>query len=345
VSSTSTRTLRLLSLFQARRYWPGVELAERLDVSVRTLRRDIDRLRELGYPVEAQRGVDGGYQLAAGAVLPPLVLDDEEAVALAVGLQTAIEGGSVLGIEESSVQALSKIVQVMPARLRRRVDALAAMTVPAPWAGPAASVDPDDLTRIAQASRDRVRLEFTYTARDGRRSDRRVEPHRLVLLGRRWYLVAWDMHRSDWRSFRIDRLTSPAPTGAVFVPRRLPAGDAAAFVRAGIDNLPTRLDVEVLVHADAPTVRSRIGRWATVEPVDDTRCTLRMTADSPDWVLFTLGVIGAEFEVRSPPELLDHASEWTGRMGRAVDRGGRPGTPAAASPGAGRPSSGTHYAR
>ena len=174
--STSTRTLRLLSLLQARRDWPGGELAERLDVSVRTLRRDIDRLRGLGYPVEAQRGVDGGYRLAAGTVLPPLVLDDEEAVALAVGLQAAIEGGSIMGIEESSVRALSKIVQVMPARLRRRVDALAAMTVPAPWAGPTASIDPDDLTQIAQACRDRVRMEFTYTARDGRRSDRRLSP-------------------------------------------------------------------------------------------------------------------------------------------------------------------------
>src|SRR3984957_3812288 len=180
MSNTSSRTLRLLSLLQTRRYWPGAELAERLEVSARTLRRDVDRLRELGYPVEAQRGIDGGYQLAAGAVLPPLVLDDEEAVALGVGLQTAIQGGTVVGIEESSVRALAKIVQVMPSRLRRRVDALSVMTVPAQWGGPTTAVDAGELTSIAQACRDTERLEFGYNARDGAHSVRHVEPHRLV---------------------------------------------------------------------------------------------------------------------------------------------------------------------
>lgn len=320
MSNTSSRTLRLLSLLQTRRFWPGAELAERLEVSARTLRRDIDRLRELGYPVEAQRGVDGGYQLAAGAVLPPLVLDDDEAVALGVGLQSAVQGGSVVGIEEASVRALAKIVQVMPSRLRRRVDALAAMTVPAQWSGPVTSVDPDALTLVAQACRDTVRLEFDYTARDGEQSDRRVEPHRLVLLGRRWYLVAWDMLRSDWRSFRLDRLTSPRSTGAVFLPRELPSADAAEFVRHGIDHVPTKLDVEALIHAEATVVRSRIGRWATVEDIDDTRCILRMTADSPDWVLLTLGTVDAEFEVLSPPSIIEHARIWVDRFGRAIER-------------------------
>ncbi len=320
VSNTSSRTLRLLSLLQTRRYWPGAELAERLEVSVRTLRRDIDRLRELGYPVEAQRGLDGGYQLAAGAVLPPLVLDDEEAVALGVGLQSAIQGGGVAGIEESSVRALAKIVQVMPSRLRRRVDALAAMTVAAPWSDPPSRIDPGDLTSIAQACRDTERLEFAYTARDGARTDRRVEPHRLVLLGRRWYLVAWDMNRSDWRSFRLDRLTGPRPTGAQFLPRALPADDAAEFVRRGMDNLPTRHDVEALIHAEASVIRSRIGSWATIEEIDDGRCRLRMTSDSLDWVLVTLGRAGAEFDVVSPPAVLDYAREMIGRIGRAVDR-------------------------
>jgi predicted DNA-binding transcriptional regulator YafY len=320
VSNTSSRTLRLLSLLQTRRYWPGGELAGRLGVSVRTLRRDVDRLRELGYPVQAQRGVDGGYQLAAGAVLPPLVLDDEEAVALGVGLQTAVQSGSVVGIEESSVRALAKIVQVMPSRLRRRVDALAAMTVPAQWGGPATGVDPDDLTLIAQACRDTVRLEFHYTVHDGGRSDRRVEPHRLVLLGRRWYLVAWDMDRSAWRTFRLDRLTSPRSTGAVFLPRELPAADAAEFVRNGIDNLPTRLDVEVLVHAEASVVRSRVGRWATVEAIDDARCRLSMTADSPDWVLLVLGAVDAEFEVHTPQSVIEHARGWIDRFARMVER-------------------------
>ena len=331
MANTSSRTLRLLALLQTRRYWPGTELAGRLGVSARTLRRDVDRLRALGYPVEAQRGVAGGYQLAVGAVLPPLVLDDEEAVALGVGLQSAIQGGGVAGIEESSVRALAKVVQVMPARLRRRIDTLATMTVAAPWSGPDTRVDPDELTAIAQACRDTVRLEFGYTARDGTRSERRVEPHRLVLLGRRWYLVAWDMLRSDWRSFRMDRLSGPRTTGAVFLPRELPADDAAEFVRAGLDSLPARLDVEAVVHAEAFVVRSRIGRWATVEAVDDSRCRLRMTADSPDWVLLTLGSVDAEFEVVHPPEVVERAREWIGRFGRCVERypapGARGGTP------------------
>jgi len=336
VPTTSSRTLRLLSLLQTRRYWPGGALAERLGVSVRTLRRDIDRLRELGYPVEAQRGVDGGYQLGAGAVLPPLVLDDEEAVALGVGLQAAVQSGTVIGIEESSVRALAKIVQVMPAHLRRRVDALAAMTVPAQWSGPVTSIDADGLTLIAQACRDTVRLEFAYVDRDGAPSDRRVEPHRLVLLGRRWYLVAWDMVRSDWRSFRLDRLSSPRSTGAGFVPRTLPADDAAEFVLRGIDTLPTRLEVEAVVHADAATVRARIGAWASVGEIDDARCTLRMSADSPEWALLALAVTGAEFELLSPPAMVEHARAWAGRLGRSLERDGTRCAPVLTAPG-GRP--------
>src|SRR6267142_4340013 len=187
MANPGTRTLRLLSLLQARRYWAGTELADRLEVSARTLRRDVDRLRELGYPVEARRGVDGGYQLAAGAVLPPLLLDDEEAVAIGVGLHSAIQAGTVTGIEESSVRALSKVVQVMPSRLRRRIDALAAMTVPSPWQGTTPGVDAEVLVTLAQACRDGERLEFVYTAHGGEQTTRQVDPHRLVLLGRRWY--------------------------------------------------------------------------------------------------------------------------------------------------------------
>ena len=199
MSSTSSRTLRLLSLFQAHRYWSGADLADRLNVSERTLRRDVDRLRELGYPVEAHRGIDGGYELAAGAALPPLAVDDDEAVALVIGLRTAAQG-SVAGIEESAIRALTKIVQVMPPRLRRRVDALSAVTVPAVWGG-GPSVDADVLTTIAQACRDEERMRFSYTAQTGEPTDRHVEPHRLVSLGQRWYLVAFDLTRHDWRSF------------------------------------------------------------------------------------------------------------------------------------------------
>src|ERR1700745_4012226 len=202
MANTSSRTLRLLSLLQTRRYWPGHELAGQLQVSPRTLRRDIDRLRELGYPIQEQRVVAGGCQLAAGSALPPLVVDDEEAVALALGLQAAAQG-AVEGIAESSVRALAKVVQVMPARLRRRVQALGAMTVPAGWetmGGVAReTVDPEGLTTLALARRDTERIRFSYTAAGGQQTGRHVEPHRLVLLGRRWYLAAYDLDRHGGR--------------------------------------------------------------------------------------------------------------------------------------------------
>jgi predicted DNA-binding transcriptional regulator YafY len=317
MANTSTRTLRLLSLLQARRYWPGAELAARLQVSPRTLRRDIDRLRELGYPVLAHRGVEGGYHLAAGAALPPLVVDDDEAVALALGLQAAAQG-AVEGIAESSVRALAKVVQVMPARLRRRVEALGAMTVPASWGDAArTSVDPGLLTATALACRDNERLRFSYTAASGQHTDRHVEPHRLVLLGRRWYLVGFDLARQDWRSFRLDRLTAPHGTGARFRSRELPAADAAAFVRSGIDNVLPSYAVEVLVAAPAAVVRERIGRWSTVEDITASRCRVRMTADSLDWPTMALGVVGADFQVISPPELLDRVQDWGRRFSRA----------------------------
>jgi predicted DNA-binding transcriptional regulator YafY len=317
MANTSTRTLRLLSLLQTRRYWPGAELAGRLQVSPRTLRRDIDRLRELGYPIQAQRGVEGGYQLAAGTALPPLVVDDEEAVALAVGLQAAAQG-AVEGIAESSVRALAKVIQVMPTRLRRRVEALGAMTVPASWGNVArTSVDPGILTTVALACRDSERLRFSYTAADGQHTDRHVEPHRLVLLGRRWYLAGYDLGRHGWRSFRLDRLTAPHGTGTRFRPRELPAADAAAFVRAGIENVIAAYDVEVLVEAPSAAVRERIGRWSTVEDIDATRCRVRMTADSLDWPTMALGAVGADFQVVSPPELLDRVHDWGRRFSHA----------------------------
>jgi predicted DNA-binding transcriptional regulator YafY len=326
MANTSTRTLRLLSLLQTHRYWPGTELAERLKVSVRTLRRDVERLRELGYPVQAQRGVDGGYQLAPGAALPPLVVDDEEAVALVVGLQTAAEG-AVEGIAEGSVRALAKVVQVMPVRLRRRVEALRAMTVPAAWDGTARTgIDPGVLTTLALGCRDAERLRFSYTAADGRHTDRHVEPYRLVCLDRRWYLVAYDLLRHDWRSFRVDRLAAPQGTGARFLPRALPAADAAEFVRAGMVDMPHHYRVEVLVDAPAARVRSRFARWSTVEEVDATHCRLLMTTDSLDWPAMVLGSLGADFRVLGPPELLDRLRDWSAAFARASARGlGQPG--------------------
>jgi predicted DNA-binding transcriptional regulator YafY len=296
--------LRLLSLLQTHRFWPGGELADRLDVSERTLRRDIDRLRELGYPVNASRGVAGGYQLQAGSALPPLLLDDEEAVAIAVGLRTAA-GGAVDGIEETSLRALTKVVQVMPRRLRRRVEALGSYTVPAAWGG-GPTVDALALTVIAQACRDDERLRFAYTARDGSQTRRLVEPHRLVSLGRRWYLVAWDVERHDWRTFRVDRLSDPESTGARFRQRDVPGGDAAAFVRSQLASVPTRYVVIVTIQAAADDVKHVVRRWGTVEAIDDATCRLTMNVDSFEWPAFVLAVVGAEFEIESPTELRDY---------------------------------------
>lgn len=307
MANTSARMLRLLSLLQTHRYWPGSELADRLAVSERTLRRDIDRLRELGYPVDASRGVAGGYQLQSGAAMPPLLLDDEEAVAIAVGLRFAA-GGSVADIEDTSVRALTKVIQVMPPRLRRRVDALQQYTVPSVMNG-GPTVDAAALTAIAQACRDDERLRFRYTRRDGAEAARHVEPHRLVNVGRRWYLVAYDVERGDWRSFRVDRMSSPTPTGARFRQRELPGGDAAEFVRSGLRSIPTRHHVVVNVSAPPATVAATVGPWGTVRSLDDGRAELTMNVDTLDWPTFIVLSVGAEFEVVEPVELTDYVRQ------------------------------------
>ncbi|HET6625628.1 MAG TPA: YafY family protein [Nocardioidaceae bacterium] len=311
MAGSSARMLQLLSLLQTHRYWSGGELAGRLQVSARTLRRDVDRLRELGYPVDAVRGVAGGYQLQAGAALPPLLLDDEEAVAIAVGLRAAA-GGMVAGIEETSVRALGKLVQVMPPRLRRRVDALQAYTVPVAFTG-GPSFDAAVLSTLAMACRDDERLAFDYTTRDGESMRRSVEPHRLVSLGRRWYLVAYDLTRHDWRSFRVDRLSSPETTGARFRQRELPAGDAAAFVQQGITTAPQKHQVVVLVQASAADVTGVVGRWGAVEEVGEDVSRLRMQVDDLAWPMLVLASVGADFEVESPAELVERVHA-TGRL-------------------------------
>ena len=315
MANTSSRMLRLLSLLQTHRYWPGGELADRLEVSARTLRRDVERLRDLGYPVDASREVAGGYQLQAGAALPPLLLDDEEAVAIAVGLRSAA-AGAVAGMEETAVQALTKVISVMPPRLRRRMNALQAYTVPAPAYGP--TVDAMYLTVLAQACRDDERLRFSYTARNADPTDRHVEPHRLVSLGRRWYLVAWDLERHDWRSFRVDRLTEPAMTGARFRQRDLPGGDALAFVRAGIANIPTRYQARVVVHTSADVVAKAVQGWGNVETLSERSCRLTMNVDTLDWPVMVLGFVRAEFEVEQPPELVDLVQEIARRFSLAA---------------------------
>jgi predicted DNA-binding transcriptional regulator YafY len=332
VANTSSRALRLLSLLQNHRFWPGADLADRLGVSPRTLRRDVDRLRELGYPVTAHPGVDGGYQLAPGAALPPLVLDDEEAVALAVGLRLATQGasGHPAGddpsgtVAEAAARALAKVTQVMPARLRRRAGAVAAMTEPASWdtprAGQAAAIHPDVLATAAMACRDSERIRFGYDAASGDRTERHVEPHRLVTLDRRWYLVAYDLTRNDWRSFRLDRVVGvPQQTGARFRPRALPAADAAEFVRRNVAAAPGAWRVEAVVEAPAAAVRERLGRWATVTESGQDRCLVTITnAENLDWAVIALGGSGADFRVLSPPELTERIADWGARFTRAV---------------------------
>jgi predicted DNA-binding transcriptional regulator YafY len=305
MANTSARMLRLLSLLQTHRYWPGAELADRLEVSGRTLRRDVDRLRELGYPVDASRGVAGGYQLQAGAAVPPLLLDDEEAVAIAIGLRTAAAGG-VAGFEETSVRALAKVTQLLPPRLRRRIDALREASVPG-WFGAGPALDATTLTTIALACRGEERLRFDYTARERETATRHAEPHRLVSLGRRWYLIAWDLDRADWRSFRVDRLTAPALTGARFRPRDIPGGDPVAWLRSRIKAIPARYEVSVLVRAAPEAVRAVVGHWATVDSTPESvraeMCRLRMNVDDLAWPVMLLGVLGAPFTVETPPEL------------------------------------------
>ena len=315
MANTSARMLRLLSLLQTHRYWPGGELAERLEVSPRTLRRDVDRLRELGYPVDANRGVAGGYQLQAGGAVPPLLLDDDEAVAIAVGLRSAAVG-AVAGFEETSVRALAKVIQLLPPRLRRRIDALRAATAPGVLGG-GPVLDATTLTTIALACRGEERLRFDYTARDGGPAARHVEPHRLVSLGRRWYLVSWDLDRGDWRSFRVDRLTAPTLTGARFRPREIPGGDPVAWLRSRLATIPNRYDVSVRVGAPAEQVRATVGHWATVEELGEDGSRFRMAVDDLGWPVMILGVLAAPFTIESPPELRDQVR----RTGEALLRG------------------------
>ena len=315
MTQTSGRLLKLLSLLQARRDWPGEELASRLGVSGRTIRRDVERLRDLGYPVDAVSGPAGGYRLHAGTAMPPLLLDDDEAIAIAVGLRTAA-GASVTGIEETSVRALVKLEQVLPERLRRRVHALQSVTATLAAQGP--TVDPEALTVIAAACRDRERLRFEYRSRDGASSRRCVEPSGLVNLGRRWYLVAWDCDRADWRTFRLDRLERPRPAGVRAAVRTVPGGDAAAYVAANLSAGPARHTARVVLHAPAAEVERIPYLWGTVEPIDDARCELRTSDDDLDWLAMRIGMLGMDFEVLEPDALAERLGALAGRLARAA---------------------------
>ena len=318
MTTTSSRLLDILSLLQARREWSGRELADRLEVSRRTIRRDVERLRDLGYPVESLTGPAGGYRLRAGAAMPPLLLDDDEAIAIAVGLSTAARA-SVTGIEETAVRALVKLEQVLPAHLRRRVRALGSATVALPVGGP--TVDPQHLTVLAAACRDSERLRFAYRSREGVESRREVEPHSLVNVGRRWYLVAWDRNREDWRTFRVDRLTRPASIGARFTPRALPARDAAAYVEESIAGAPHRYQARVTLRAPARQVAERIpAYWGTIEERDSATCVFRTGDDDLGWLALRITMLGVDFDVEEPPELADHLRSLAGRLSRAAGR-------------------------
>ena len=314
---TSARLLRVLSLLQSRRDWTGAELAARLDVGLRTVRRDIDRLRDLGYPVDATPGVAGGYRLGVGAGLPPLLLDDEEAVAVAISLHTATTG-SVAGLEESSLRALTKLQQTLPSRLRHRISAFHATTVPLAGPGPD-RVDPDLLTAVAAACRDQRRLRLWYPGREGV-SIRDVEPHRLVHTPRRWYLLAWDTGRGDWRTFRVDRIRPPlGPPGARFTPRTMPADDVAAYVSQAISSAPYRYQARLLIHAAAAAVARRTSPAAgRLEALDEHSCVLHTGSNSLEELALYVAVKGFDFEVLDPPGLVPVLRALSERLGRAA---------------------------
>ncbi|MBT2428591.1 YafY family transcriptional regulator [Streptomyces sp. ISL-112] len=329
MTDTPARLLKLLSLLQTPREWPGGELAERLDVSPRTVRRDVDRLRELGYPVEASRGALGGYRLVAGAAMPPLALDDEEAVAIAVGLRAGA-GHAIEGVDEASVRALAKLEQVLPSRLRHRVSALQNATVPL-TRGDGATIDPQTLTTLASAATGQEALRFSYRSGDGTETKRRVEPCRLVSTGRRWYLVAYDLLREDWRTFRVDRVSEPFATGARFTPRPLPGEDgggaepedAARYFARSMAGVQPELRLDVRFRASAEFVAARLPPTLGVpEPDGEDGCRLRSSStDSLEWVALRLALVDCEFAVQGPPQLVAYLEGLGARLTRAAAAG------------------------
>ncbi|MFJ2649038.1 helix-turn-helix transcriptional regulator [Streptomyces sp. NPDC087420] len=318
MTDTPARLLNLLSLLQTPREWPGTELAQRLDVSPRTIRRDIDRLRDLGYPVEASKGAIGGYRLVAGTAMPPLLLDDEEAVAIAVGLRAGA-GHAIEGVEEASVRALAKLEQVLPSRLRRRVSTLQAATMPL-TRGDGATIDARTLTVMASAVTGTERLRFGYRSGDGTETKRQVEPYRLVSTGSRWYLVAYDLGREDWRTFRVDRVSDPVATGARFTARELPTGDAAEFMARSMARMQPRLEVDVSFAAPAEFVAARLPAYlGTPEPTGPGSCRLRTTShDSLEWLALRLALVNCAFTAHGPAQLTDYLNDLGARLTRAA---------------------------
>ena len=301
------RALQLLSLLQTHRSWSGADLAERLEVTERTVRRDVDRLRELGYPVDATSGTNGGYRLAIGTHLPPLVLDNDEAVAVAVGLRSAA-GAAIDGMEESSLRALAKIEQLLPDRLRRRVSALHSSVTPMQWATAEDVIDPEALSVLAVACRDREEVRFDYRRRDGETSRRLVEPHQLVTAGRRWYLVAWDQHRHDWRTFRLDRLSAARLAGCRFASRDIPGGDATSFVASSLGPMLRHHEATLAIDATFAEL-DNVLRWVDHTPVklETASCLISIRSEDLGRLAMTVARIAltAPVAVIEPTELAD----------------------------------------
>ena len=322
--TTSTRILELLGLLQTRRHWGGEELAGRLGVSQRTLRRDVDGLQELGYPVITTRGTGGGYQLGAGAALPPLVLNEDEAAATVMGLKGVATGNHAVPAD-AAISAMAKIVQVLPARIRGRISSLATVAAEAGNEG-ATLTDVTALTTVALACRDSDTLTFAYESNRSPRSLRAAQPHKVVTVENRLYLVAWDIDRGDWRTFRVDRITDARRTGKRFAPRHLPIDDPVDYVRSQLGSMPARYRVHATVHAPAEHVREEIAHYGVVESRDDDSCDLLLAAESLDWAAFCLCAIDAPFIVHGPHEAIEHLRQWADRLRNASNATKRPET-------------------
>lgn len=323
---TSVRLLRLLSLLQAGRDWSGTDLSARLEVTTRTIRNDVERLRILGYEVSSRTGRAGGYRLAAGVSLPPLLLDDDEAVAVVIGLRAAA-AGTVTGIEETSLRALAKLEQTLPSRLRHRIDALRSVTVSAAGRGP--TVHADTLAAIASASQSHERLRFDYVGHDSEPTTRDVEPHRLVYTGRRWYLLAWDTQRADWRTFRADRITPRVPNGPRFTPRQPPTSDVATHVLRGVASQAWSYPARLRLHASAAVIADRITPTGGVlTALDSQTCLLETGGNSLLDLAGYLASLDVPFDVLDPPELRDLLRRLAERYAAGAEGNGASDLPA-----------------
>lgn len=331
MATTGSRALQLLSLLQRRRWWPGSELADRLDVSVRTLRRDIDRLRSLGYVVAASPGVDGGYRLEGGTADTPLLIGDDEAIAIAVGLRLAAQSSDELA--EVALGAVAKVTDSLSPERRRRLDALVNTTTVGTWSRQTTGPSIEVLAAVSGACRDQVRLAFAYRAADGADSARYVEPCGVVILGGRYYLVAFDADRDDWRTFRLDRMHDPRPARNTFAPRAWPDPNLAVFVRRSITERPGRSRVVIDVEGSGDKLRRRFGQWVTITDLDAKHCRVTIDTDSLDGALQFVAGLDHDFRVIEPEAFGDRLATLASRLSAAATtvRATRPSRTAGAS--------------